>query len=61
MNRGQNSFITLAPGVNVIKLFWPLFTKFSNKLECFVPSKLLQPSVANTLNTLSTKIQKLQT
>ncbi len=35
VNHGQKSFITLGPGVNVIKLFCPQFAYFRNRLECF--------------------------
>ncbi len=30
------SFITLSPGANVIKKFWPKFTNYRTKLECLL-------------------------
>jgi hypothetical protein len=37
------------PGVNVIKLFCPRFAEFFYKARVFVPGKLFQPSLTNTL------------
>jgi hypothetical protein len=39
----------LSPGPNIIKKFAHNFKNFRNKLECFVPGKLIQRILTNTL------------
>ena len=48
VNYTQKSFITLAPGPNVIKLFMTVIDEFSYA-RAFVPGKLFQPILTNTL------------
>ncbi len=36
VNYGRKKFCDVGPGVNVIKLLFPLFAKFNTKLECLL-------------------------
>jgi hypothetical protein len=45
VNSGQKSFITLAPGVNLIELFFFITNALETQAGVFVPGKPFRPSL----------------